>query len=135
MKGPSATRNDQLDAEIVKRCDAGDGDSCEIIIVVQGMAGGACGDDCQRAQTLAAFHACKVGSLPICELIAHQALASCDAADTTCPADAPAEVTDAIAKTRTACSDGDADACSALPGRALPATDLCAAHDYAHCQK
>jgi hypothetical protein len=73
--------------------------------------------------------------MPICELIAHQALASCDAADTTCPADAPAEVKDAIAKTRAACDEGDADACSALPGRDLPAAQLCAAHDYAQCQR
>jgi TPR repeat protein len=120
-------------------CDAANLDVCEAKVQAGSSGDGTAAQE--HRQRLVAS-ACELGVIDACvELL--RPLTDClySAGQVECGAavraswvaDQDRGLRDAAARLDAACDRGDADACDALPGRAIPWSALCEAHDYHAC--
>lgn len=125
------------------QCKAGDAAACRIALTVYGIAHLASSRRSDEEEQVSEA-GCAAGLLDACGEILDEALRSCPrlhAPRATClDAVAADEGEDrvtaarlALRKLSAACSEGDADACRHVPGRAVPFCDLCEAGDAAAC--
>lgn len=131
-----------LAGPLTTACDGGDADSCQAALTMiaysQAMSDD-CDAHCQEQIENRELQACHLGSLRICIDLVQKVFESCTPDDTACATqaegEAPAPFQNAVEQVRAACDAGDADACKVIPGRRIPEAELCAAHDYAACDR
>jgi hypothetical protein len=114
-----------LDGDDLQRmCDRGDGHACATLAMDDHTEALENPKDARMAQLAlaSARRACRVGGDPREKLLCGDVVARGGDGD-------------ARAKLDGACDDGDAEACAQLPGRAIPASELCAAGAAGACPR
>ena len=126
-------------------CDAGDGRACQGILDFSFGGGGGSSAEWTRRERNGT--ACRQGWVEACDGLVYE-LGHCDDGDRDADEievcerfhvddwkshDYDADKLDALTRLRDLCAAGDAPACEALPGKAIPDEELCAAKDYGAC--